>query len=222
MPTTAPSGNRTRSPRSSGARSPKHYRGKLQTVIEDMDLPNPVIRSHYGHGFIKQYVRDHLALRTEPATNNCHRLRCEKRRWKIYRNCARKCPRSPTTITTFSRTFSKPSSIAASCVSWPEPTVLANGKRIPGLKLDHPRLLAVMHALWFASRRSPAGSTFSTAEIHPHAVDALGCSADKYSLSSLRYDMSKLRAKRLMEEAAPTPAAIDSRRFTGIPSAWYS
>ena len=29
--------------------------GKLQTVIEDLDLPNPVIRSHYGNGFAKQY-----------------------------------------------------------------------------------------------------------------------------------------------------------------------
>ena len=32
-------------------------------------LPNPVIRSYYCNGFIKQYVRDHLALRTEPASN---------------------------------------------------------------------------------------------------------------------------------------------------------
>ncbi len=31
-----------------------------------MDLANPVIRSHYRNGFIKQYVRDHLILRTEP------------------------------------------------------------------------------------------------------------------------------------------------------------
>ena len=35
-----------------------------------MDLPNPVIRSHYGNGFVKQYVRDHLMLRTETASNN--------------------------------------------------------------------------------------------------------------------------------------------------------
>jgi hypothetical protein len=35
-----------------------------------MDLPNPVIRSHYGQGFIKQYGRDHLMLRTQAATNN--------------------------------------------------------------------------------------------------------------------------------------------------------
>src|SRR5580692_11465811 len=53
-----------------GRRITKQYRGKLQTVIEDMDLPNPVIRSHYGNGFVKQYVRDHLILRTEAASNN--------------------------------------------------------------------------------------------------------------------------------------------------------
>ena len=53
-----------------GRRISKHYRGKLQTEIEDMDLPNPVIRSHYGNGFVKQYVRDHLMLRTETASNN--------------------------------------------------------------------------------------------------------------------------------------------------------
>ena len=53
-----------------GRKVTKQYRGKLQTEIEDMDLPNPVIRSHYRNGFIKQYVRDHLILRTEPATNN--------------------------------------------------------------------------------------------------------------------------------------------------------
>ena len=39
-------------------------------MIQDLDLPNPVIRSHYGNGFIKQYVRDHLLLRTEAASNN--------------------------------------------------------------------------------------------------------------------------------------------------------
>src|ERR1700757_5251990 len=53
-----------------GRKITTRYRGQLQTVIEDLDLPNPVIRSHYGNGFIKQYVRDHLLLRTEAATNN--------------------------------------------------------------------------------------------------------------------------------------------------------
>jgi hypothetical protein len=46
------------------------HRGTLQTSIHDYHLPNPVVRSHCGHGFVKQYVRDHLLLRTEPAAND--------------------------------------------------------------------------------------------------------------------------------------------------------
>jgi hypothetical protein len=45
-----------------GRKVTKQYKGRLQTVIEDIDLPNPVIRSHYGHGFAKQYVRDSRLL----------------------------------------------------------------------------------------------------------------------------------------------------------------
>src|SRR5208283_3909071 len=51
-----------------GRKVTKQYQGKLQTVIEDLDLPNPVIRSHYRHGFAKQYVRDDRILRTEPSS----------------------------------------------------------------------------------------------------------------------------------------------------------
>jgi hypothetical protein len=32
----------------------KCYKGMLQTVIEDLDLPDPVIRTHYAHGSPKQ------------------------------------------------------------------------------------------------------------------------------------------------------------------------
>ena len=53
-----------------GRRISKRYQGKLQTVIEDMHLGNPVLRAHYKNGFLKQYVRDHRILRTEPATNS--------------------------------------------------------------------------------------------------------------------------------------------------------
>jgi hypothetical protein len=53
-----------------GRKVNKRYGGKLQSVIEDLELPNPVIRTHYGKGFIKQYVRDRFCLRTETATND--------------------------------------------------------------------------------------------------------------------------------------------------------
>jgi hypothetical protein len=53
-----------------GRKVTREYKGKLQTVIQDFNLPNPVIRSHYGIGILRQYVREDRLLRTEPATNN--------------------------------------------------------------------------------------------------------------------------------------------------------
>ena len=44
-----------------------------------------------------------------------------------------------------------------------------------------------------------ADGTFSTAEIRPHAAAALGCPMEDYSLGSLRYELSKLRAKGLAQ-----------------------
>jgi hypothetical protein len=45
-----------------------------------------------------------------------------------------------------------------------------------------------------------AASTFSTGEIHPHVTAALGSATKRYSLGSQRYDLSKLRAKGLVEK----------------------
>ena len=100
-----------------------------------------------------------------------------------------------------------------------EPTITSTGKRIPGLKLDHPRQLALMHALVrFAN--IAAGNTFTTAEIQPRVVEALGCPGQRYTLASLRYDLSKLRPK-VSSPNFPTLAAIAFSR-TAIPFAWSS
>jgi hypothetical protein len=70
-----------------------------------------------------------------------------------------------------------------------------------------------MHALVrFAN--IAAGNQFTTLELYPFTLDALGCSSAEYSLSSLRYDLSKLRAKRLVEK-------IDhSRRYRLLPKGY--
>jgi len=94
-----------------------------------------------------------------------------------------------------------------------QPTLLPNGKRIPGLKLDHPRQLAVMHALVRFSSLA-AGSTFTTTELHPHVLRALGLSAADYKLGSLRYDLWKLRAKALIEKIP------HSRRYQLLPNGY--
>jgi hypothetical protein len=56
-----------------------------------------------------------------------------------------------------------------------------------------------MHAL-VRFAHVAAGNTFRTCELHAPAAEALGYSLSQYRLSSLRYDLSKLRAKGLVEK----------------------
>jgi hypothetical protein len=181
-----------------GRKVTKQYRGKLQTVIEDIQLPNPVIRSHYGNGFIKQYVRDHLNLRTEPATNNVADYGIKK----AIENLPALRAKLSSIIDSY---LNVQQDILETFVDrgqlrqLAQPTVLPNGRRIPGLKLDHPRQLALMHALLrFAN--IAAANTFTTQEVYPHTLKALGSTPDDYSLASLRYDLYKLRAKGLVHK----------------------
>lgn len=180
-----------------GRKVTKQYKGKLQSVIEDLDLPNPVIRSHYGHGFAKQYVRDDRLLRTEPATNNVYDYGVNK----DVENLPQLRDRMSQIIDNYHdiqqdvmETFIDRGQLRKLA----EPTVLPNGRRIPGLKLDHPRQLAVMHSLVrFAN--IAAGGQFTTADLYAPALDALGATEAEYSLASFRYDLSKLRVKGLVE-----------------------
>jgi len=195
-----------------GRRISKRYRGKLQTEIADIDLPNPVIRSHYGNGFIKQYVRDHRILRTEPASNNVNDYGVNK--------SVQNLPALRKALAAIADNYlNVQQDILETFIDrgqlrkLAEPTITATGKRIPGLKLDHPRQLALMHAL-VRFAHIAAGNTFTTAELHPRVVAALGCSAEHYSLASLRYDLAKLRAKGLV---AKLP---NSRRYQLLPQGY--
>jgi hypothetical protein len=195
-----------------GRKVTKHYRGKLQTVIEDMNLPNPVVRSHYGNGFIKQYVRDHLILRTEAASNNVNDYGVNKAvdNLPILRKSMSAINDNYLDVQQdILETFVDRGQLRKLA----EPTITTAGKRIPGLKLDHPRQLALMHAL-VRFAHVAAGNTFTTAEIHPAVIAALGCDPEHYTLASLRYDLSKLRAKGLV---AKLP---NSRRYQLLPQGY--
>ena len=71
----------------------------------------------------------------------------------------------------------------------------------------------LMHAL-VRFAHIAAGNTFTTAEIHPAVLEALGCAPECYTLASLRYDRSKLRAKGLV---AKLP---NSRRYQLLPQGY--
>ena len=195
-----------------GRRITRHHHGKLQSVIEDLNLPNPVLRSHYGHGFLKQYVRDVYNLRTEPATNNVTDYgigKAVENLPQLRQKLSSLIDRYHDVQQDILETFVDRGQLR----TLTQPTILPNGKRIPGLKLDHPRQLAVMHALVRFAHLA-AGSTFTTAELHPQVLRALGHSAADYTLGSLPYDLWKLRAKALIKKIP------HSRRYQLLPNGY--
>ncbi len=192
-----------------GRKVTKRHHGKLETLIEDLDLPNPVIRSYYRDGSIKQYVRDHLLLRTEATSNNVRDFGVAKaldHLPELRQAMAAVTDRYLTVQQDILETFVDRGQLRQLA----EPTRLPNGKRIPGLKLDHPRQLAVMHAL-VRFAHIAAGDTFTTRDLHESTVAALDTTTDQYRLASLRYDLSKLRAKGLVERVP------HSRRYRLLP-----
>lgn len=195
-----------------GRKVTRRYGGKLQTVLEDLNLPQPVLRSHYGHGFLKQYVRDQRLLRTEPATNDVGDYGVGK--------AVENLPQLRHRLSAITDNYlDVQQDILETFVDrgqlrqLAQPTLLPSGKRVPGLRLDHPRLLAVMHAL-VRFAHIAAGNTFTTAELYPHTAEALGPQPRPYTLASLRYDLSKLRAKRLVERVPQT------RRYQLLPQGY--
>jgi hypothetical protein len=192
-----------------GRKVTRRHRGKLETLIEDLDLPNPVIRSYYREGSIKQYVRDHLLLRTEATSNNVRDFGVAKALEHVPQlrsAMAAVVDRYLTVQPDILETFVDRGQLCQLA----EPTRLPNGKRLPGLKLDHPRPLALMHAL-VRFAHVAAGDTFTTRDLHEPTAAALDMSPDQYRLASLRYDLSKLRAKGLVERVP------HSRRYRLLP-----
>jgi hypothetical protein len=159
-----------------------------------------VLRAHYRNGFLKQYVRDHRLLRTEPATNSVLDYGVKK----AIDNLPQLRERAGAIL---DRCLDVQQDILETFIDrgqleqLRQPTLTPKGRRIPGLKLDHPRQLALMHALVRFSHLM-ARDTFTVRELQPQAAQALGCSENEYKLNSVRYELAKLRAKGLAEKIA--------------------
>jgi len=195
-----------------GRRVTRRHAGKLQTVIEDLNRGNPVIRSHYQHGFAKQYVRDRRLLRTEPASNDVTDYGVNKGvenlpalRAKLHSITENYLNIQQDILETFLD--------GGQLRELTQPTITPSGKRVPGLKLNHPRQLALMQALVRFSYLAADG-TFTTADLHPQIAQTLRCSTDEFKIGSLRYELSKLRAKGLVEKVP------HSRRYHLLPEGY--
>jgi hypothetical protein len=174
----------------------------LKTQILDHDLGQPVIRSEYKSSSIKQYVRDHLILRTETTSYHTPDLGVNKgveHLPELRQTMAASNERYLEVQQDVLETFVDRGQLD----QLRQASVSPSGRRTPGLKLDDPRLLAVLQALVCFALLAGRGR-FRTTDLHQAAATALGKTTASYTLGQLRYDLAKLRVKGLVERIAGT------------------
>ena len=191
-----------------GRRITKHTDAGLKTQILDHDLGQPVIRSEYKSSSIKQYARDNLVLRTETTSYHTPDLGVNKG--------VEHLPELRQTMATANdRYLDVQQDVLETFVDrgqlerLRQPTVSPSGRRTPGLKLDDPRLLAVLQALTCFALLAGRGR-FRTTDLHATVAEALGKTTE-----TLHAGATALRPG----EAARQGAGGAGRRHTVVPAA---
>ena len=187
-----------------GRRITQHADAGLKTQILDHDLGQPVIRSEYKSGSIKQYARDNLVLRTETTSYHTPDLGVNKgveHLPELRRAMAAANDRYLDVQQGVLETYVDRGQLER----LRQPTVSPSGRRTPGLKRDDPRLLAVLQALTCFALLAGRGR-FRTTDLRATVAGSLGKTTEAYALGQLRYDLGKLRGKGLVERVDGTPS----------------
>jgi hypothetical protein len=165
-----------------------------QSEVKVTALKTPVLRTGFGSTALKQYVKGRTLLRTE---TSCYRLQDLS-----VPKGVEHLPRLRAVLgASNERLLDAQQDVLASYVDrgqlerLRQPTVSAAGRRTPGLRLDDPRLLAVLQAVTsFAYLVGHA--CFRSRDLLDDVRRALD--QPGYTLSQLRYDLAKLRGKGLV------------------------
>jgi hypothetical protein len=182
-----------------GRRINRRYRGKLQTVLDRRDEGHPVLRSYYQTSFVKQYEKSDRLLRTETCINNTYPLAIGRRLENL-----------PALIERMGVTNERYLDLQAELLDstvdtgqlaeLAQPTIHGR-RRIPGIKLHDDRVIRLLDALLH-----PGGliADWTSRDAHARILQRHRLGDTDYRLSQLRYDLSKLRAKGLVERVGKT------------------
>jgi hypothetical protein len=181
-----------------GRRIGRHYQGNLQTVLIHREAGHPVMRWYYQSSFAKQYTRgdqqSDRILRTETCCNDTYHVGVRRRLENL--------PRLHDKLqATNDRCLELQAELLASPIDTghlaelAKPTLVGQ-RRIPGLKLQDDRVIRLLETLL-----NPGGfvGEWTTRELHARILARHRLGDADYRLSQLRYDLSKLRAKGLVQ-----------------------
>ena len=177
-----------------GVRLHKRFRGKLATVIDQIEHGHHVFRAYWKHAFLKQYEKFSRFLRNELCSNNLRDFDLKK--GLDHLDAVRQRFQ---TITDGFATFQ------AEClnvhVDFPLLQRLAlpittGSVRYPGIKIHDTRIIRLLEVLLHGG--TTVGG-WTAKQIHQAILTTFQLSPKTYGLNQLRYDLRKLKGHGLLQ-----------------------
>jgi hypothetical protein len=182
-----------------GRRITHRYHGRLETVLDRRNEGYPTLRSYYQTSFVKQYEKGNRLLRTETCLNDTHHV-------AIGRHLENLPALKERLAATNVRYLESQAELLASTVdagqlaALAQPTLVGH-RRIPGIKLHDDRVIRLLEVLLHPGNFV---TNWTSREVHARLIARHRLSDLDYRLDQLRYDLTKLRAKGLVERLGRT------------------
>ena len=183
-----------------GVRLNKRLRGKLATVIGQIEHGHHVFRAYWKNSFLKQYEKFSRFLRNELVSNNLrdfglkkglNHLDAVRKRFQIITDRFADCQAHWLNVHVDFPLLQR--------LAMP---VTIGTVRYPGIKIHEPRIIRLMEVLLHGGT---AVGGWTAQQIHHAVLTTFELSAKTYGLNQLRYDLRKLKGHGLLER--------DGRRY---------
>src|SRR3982751_3277045 len=181
-----------------GVRLNKRMRGKLATVIDQIEHGHHVFRAYWKNAFLKQYEKFSRFLRNELCSNNLRDFGLKK--GLDHLDAVR---------TRFQAITDRFAGFQMQClnvhVDFPLLQRIAlpitiGSVRYPGIKIHDTRIIRLLEVLLHGS--NTVGG-WTAKQIHEEVLPTFHLSPKSYGLNQLRYDLRKLKGHGLLERDGP-------------------
>lgn len=177
-----------------GVRLTKKLRGKLATVIDQIEHGHHVFRAYWKNAFLKQYEKFSAFLRNELCSNNLRDF--SLRKGLDHLETVRK---------RFQAITDRFAAFQAQClnvhVDFPllqriALPVMLGSVRYPGIKIHQTRIIRLLEVLLHAGTNLGG---WTARQIHQAVLTSFHLSDTAYGLNQLRYDLRKLKGHGLLQ-----------------------
>jgi hypothetical protein len=177
-----------------GVRLTKKFRGKLSTVIDQIEHGHHVYRAYWKNAFLKQYEKFSTFLRNELCSNNLcdfglkkslDHLDAVRQKFQIITDRFAGCQAQWLNVHVDFPLLQR--------IALP---VTIGSVRYPGIKIHETRIIRLLEVLLHGGSNV---SGWTAIQIHQAVLTTFGLAEKSYTLNQLRYDLRKLKGHALLE-----------------------